>query len=144
MPASFETQFVRGRDRPRTALTREAGNGARYGRFANHQYRSLEEYEEDDASQRLSRLVLVRMNTLEAGFREVLNEVKDWRRNAGGNDGVQRKGSLSENDIFNHEWAGTSPGKGKGRATQSDAGLPGVENEPPLIDIPDGSGHHGA
>ncbi len=31
----------------------------------------------------MSRLMLARMNTLEEGFREVLKEVKDWRREGG-------------------------------------------------------------
>lgn len=35
---------------------------------------------ENEDQQRLSKLVLVRMNALEEGFREVLKEVKDWRK----------------------------------------------------------------
>ena len=34
----------------------------------------------NDDQQRMSKLMLARMNTLEEGFREVLKEVKDWRR----------------------------------------------------------------
>ena len=33
-----------------------------------------------DDQQRMSKLMLARMNTLEEGFREVLNEVRDWKR----------------------------------------------------------------
>lgn len=34
----------------------------------------------NDDQQRMSKLMLVRMNALEEGFREVLKEVKDWRK----------------------------------------------------------------
>lgn len=34
----------------------------------------------EEHQRRMSRLMLTRMNSLEQGFREVLNEVKDWRR----------------------------------------------------------------
>lgn len=34
----------------------------------------------NEDQQRMSKLMLARMNTLEEGFREVLKEVKDWRR----------------------------------------------------------------
>lgn len=41
------------------------------------------EEEDREAQQRLSRLMLARMNTLEEGFREVIREVKDWSRTGG-------------------------------------------------------------
>ncbi|KAL6719323.1 hypothetical protein ACLMJK_003562 [Lecanora helva] len=37
----------------------------------------------NEDQQRMSKLMLARMNTLEEGFREVLKEVKDWRRDEG-------------------------------------------------------------
>jgi len=43
------------------------------------------EEEDREAQQRMSRLMLARMNNLEEGFREVLKEVKDWSRAGSGN-----------------------------------------------------------
>jgi hypothetical protein len=62
MPASFGTHME--------FLSRSAGN-----EHSNEEQR------------RMGKLMLARMNTLEEGFREVLREVKDWRRTGNSTDG---------------------------------------------------------
>ena len=59
VPASFATQMA------------YATGNMRAGQVA--------EIENED-SRRISRIMLARMNNLEEGFREVLKEVKDWRK----------------------------------------------------------------
>ena len=75
MPMSFGTQLEGMKAMRRTQKTEE------------------EREEDEEANRRMNRLVLARMSTLEQGFREVLNEVKDWRR-TGGSGSVGSMGSV--------------------------------------------------
>ena len=61
----------------------------------------------NEDQQRMSKLMLARMNTLEEGFREVLKEVKDWRRDE----------TRSAGDDPRVDWK-----KGKGKPKQNDKG----------------------
>ena len=47
----------------------------------------------DEDQQRMSRLMLARMHTLEEGLREVIREVKDWRKEENRSTGDDRPGS---------------------------------------------------
>ncbi|KAL8657574.1 MAG: hypothetical protein Q9226_001784 [Calogaya cf. arnoldii] len=58
MPASFATQMA----------------------YASGAMRAGETFRGNDEQQRMSKLMLARFNQLEEGFREVIKEVKDWRK----------------------------------------------------------------
>ncbi|KAI4191088.1 MAG: hypothetical protein LQ346_004799 [Caloplaca aetnensis] len=58
LPASFATQMV----------------------YASNAMRAGQSSEGNDDQQRMSKLMLARFNQLEEGFREVIREVKDWRK----------------------------------------------------------------
>ena len=45
----------------------------------------------NDDQQRMSKLMLARMNALEEGFREVIKEVKDWKREKGDDEDEEQK-----------------------------------------------------
>lgn len=62
MPASFATQMAFAAENMQFRKAAEAGN---------------------DDQQRMGKLMLARMNTLEEGFREVLKEVRDWKKERG-------------------------------------------------------------
>lgn len=72
VPASFATQMG------------YASNGMR-ARATNGQDGS------DDDQRMMSRLMLARMNNMEEGFREVLKEVKEWRKGDAASTGDDRR-----------------------------------------------------
>ena len=92
---------------------------------------------------RMSKLVLARMNNLEEGFRDILKEVKDWRKDEtrslgdGGSQGAKvekrpsRKAPKGEKARFNKEavnmMQGTESDGGKGEGLQRENQSPGGE-----------------
>ncbi|KAF2121378.1 hypothetical protein BDV96DRAFT_484258 [Lophiotrema nucula] len=65
----------------------------------------------DDESNRMSRIMLARMTTLEEGFRDVLKEVKGWRRES--EDGFPSRAGSKGTRSPPNEPAGRKKGKGK-------------------------------
>ncbi len=63
----------------------------------------------------MSRIMLARMSTLEEGFREVLNEVREWRK-----DGIRTMPATapgSVGSVGSVEGIGVKPTKGRGKRT---------------------------
>ena len=89
------------------------------------------EYEpDDDDAQRLNRLVLLRMNTLEAGFREVLHEVKEWRQNAGSGSSTALQSTTPVGAMdLSGGLAGMSSGGWGGMPSGGWGGTPSTGNE---------------
>ena len=136
VPSSFQTQmaFATGAMRARKAA--ENGN---------------------DDQQRMSKLMLARMNTLEEGFREVLKEVKDWTRGSvetrnGVHEGVQitktasrglkgRGGKRSSGDRKDDSKERRARVKGKERTNEqeNEQGDDVWKDEEPAAEAPKGS-----
>ena len=80
----------------------------------------------NDDQQRMSKLVLARMNTLEEGFREVLQEVRDWKREKDpGRESRSMDNSRSADMKMARRRSKQGPrkpwkGKGNGRSTCED------------------------
>ena len=74
----------------------------------------------NEEQQRMSRLMLGRMNALEQGFRDVVNEFKDWRREDNRSTGDDRHESRT--GIRPVKRTGKGGWKGKGRIAASDEG----------------------
>ena len=109
--------------------------------WARSGLKGLDRKESDhDDHARMSKLMLARMNELEQGFREVLREVKDWRRDGGSGStsaagsvigpiggggagwGMQghRRGAIGSGDGFG---AGVTGNRGNGRRSQELKGV---------------------
>ena len=70
----------------------------------------------DEDQKRMSRLMLGRMNALEQGFREVVNEFKDWRREDNRSTGDDRHESKTGRRPVKKTAKGNWKGKGKDEA----------------------------
>lgn len=70
---------------------------------------------ENEDQQRLSKLVLVRMNALEEGFREVLKEVKDWRKDETKSSGDAPEIKFADTKVAKQKSKKISNGKKEGK-----------------------------
>lgn len=70
---------------------------------------------ENEDQQRLSKLVLVRMNALEEGFREVLKEVKDWRKDETKSSGDAPEIKFADTKVAKQKSKKSSNGKKEGK-----------------------------
>ncbi|MCJ1311997.1 hypothetical protein MMC25_005671 [Agyrium rufum] len=113
MPASFATQMEFSQRMKTDAAARakvEAQAAARLG-AANF-------FNEDQ--QRMSKLMLARMNMLEQGFRAVVNEVKDWRKEGGTTASSRGSGRGSGPGSEQGDSRGIGEGRGKDKEREKD------------------------
>ncbi|KAF1810471.1 hypothetical protein P152DRAFT_475685 [Eremomyces bilateralis CBS 781.70] len=108
MPASFSTNMealAAAQRRPRAnppAWDFRAGDGVGPSGASNIRAREWDREREKDRKERrrdegrMSRIMLARMTTLEEGFREVLREVKGWRREGEARSGATSLGSAED------------------------------------------------
>lgn len=138
MPASFSTQMEVERQRQlraqiagRQAKSNKPGAAARLG-FGFPPTRAFspdngddeddeeEHDDEGDGARRMSKIMLARMSTLEEGFREVLNEMREWRRQ----DGIRTQPVTAPGSV------GGSVGSAEGTDDSSRRGSDGTEIGP--------------
>ncbi|TKA63152.1 hypothetical protein B0A49_10474, partial [Cryomyces minteri] len=81
MAASFNTQMA-------------YATGAFGGRRQQHYARESQTRTADDDAGMMSRIMLARMNTLEEGFRDIVKEVKEWRKDS--NQGSRPQSEMAD------------------------------------------------